>query len=198
MEILIKTADWKDPREINYLEEAANLVYESNPEFYDLFSTDKSAICKSLVGQLKDNSSELGYSIILIIEGKLGGVSVYYPSEELKHRRIISLRHMMNIQSPSPNMNEKVKSFAQDVEPITLSRYMYWARLGVAKEYRRQGIASLVNTAMEYDVKHKGYDYICSHLNRNNAISMKMHVGREFSRMSDKEYLFVAMSKKVS
>ena len=198
MKIIIKTADWANGHEKLFIEESVRLIYESNPEFYDLVSPNKNDIYENLAIQLRDSHSELGHSIIIILEDVLAGISVYYPYVEMKNRQFNSLRHLVNIHSHYPDILERIKSFTLNIEPITASKSIYWARLGVKKEYRRLGIASLLSNAMEYDVKTKGFDYIYSHLNHKNEVSMKMHLGRNFSRVSNMDYTFIAMSKKVA
>ena len=198
MKVTIRTADWSDPGDRRHLEEAAGLIYESFTEFYNLVSPSQEGIRRTVIDQLEDVNSELGYSLIATLEESLGGISVYYPSEEIKARQLISLRHLMRVADPRPDIVELLKTFRMKVEPLSMPRYMNWARLGVAKQFRRLGVASLINAAMEYDCRVRRYEYIGSHLNRQNTPSMKMHVGRGFARVTEGDFEFVAMVKALS
>ena len=198
MRITIKMADWSRPSDGTHLEEAAELVLESFREFYDLVSPSQDAIRENLIQQLQDRNSELGYSIIIMLGESLGGISVYYPSDEIKGRQLNSLRHLMNVSTPRPNMVELLRTFRMKVEPIPTPRYMNWTRLGVTSEFRRLGVAGMLNSAMEYDSRSRQFDYIGSHLNRENTASMKMHIGRGFARISEEYYQFIAMTKRLS
>lgn len=197
MRVTIRTANWNDPGDRVHLEASAGLVYESFREFYDAVSPSQEAIRENLARQLQDGNSELGHSIIVTLDETLGGISVYYPSEEVKTRQLTSLRYLVNVSAPHPDMVGHLRSLRTDVEAIPMGRFMYWARLGVPSEFRRLGVAGMLNSAMEYDCKSRRFEYICSHLSRDNTASMRMHIGRGFARISEGDHQFVAMAKRL-
>jgi len=197
MRVTIRTANWNDPGDRVHLEASAGLVYESLREFYDLVSLSQDAIRENLVRQLEDGSSELGQSIILTLEETLGGIYVYYPSEELKARQLISLRYLVNVSDPRPDMVDRLRSFRTDVEAVPMPRYMYLSRFGVRNEFRRLGVGSMLSSAVEYDSKSRRYEFICGHISRDNTASMRMHLNRGLARISEEDHQFVAMAKRL-
>jgi hypothetical protein len=195
MNVTIRTADWSSPRDRVHLEASAGLVYESFRDFYDAVSPSQDAIRDNLVRQLQDGNSELGHSLIITLEETLGGIYVYYPSEDVKARQLTSLRHLLNVATPHPDMAYRLRSFRTAVEAIPMPRYMYLARLGVKSEFRRLGVASMLSSAVEYDCRSRRYEYICGHISRDNSASMRMHLNRGLARISQGNYQFVAVSK---
>jgi hypothetical protein len=181
-----------------HLEASAELVYAASREFYESVSSSHDAVRENLAQQLQDGDSELGESIIITLGESFGGISVYYPSEETKTRRLVSLRHLVNVSNPRPNMLELLRSFKTIVEPIPMPRYMYWVQLGVTSDFRRLGVASMLASAMEHDSKSRRFEYICCHVSRENTASLRMQLGRGYARISQDEYQFIALAKKLA
>ena len=198
MNVQIKLANWSIPPDREYIDISAKMIFDSFKEFYSLISPNEEDVLTNIGHQLLDKNSELGYSIIIIIGGAFAGISVYYPSDEIKARQINSLRHIMCIQNRYANMIDLLKQFKMKVEPISFLRCIYWARLGVEIKFRQLGVANLLIAAMENDAKSKGYNSIGSHLYQKNIPSMKMHLSRGFSRITKENFDFIAMLKKLS
>jgi len=195
MKIIIKNADPEDYSREEDIISAAELVYVSNPEFYGQVSPNRSDLMLNISEQIKDPHSELGSALLARFEDGIVGISVYYPSEEMRQRQLISFKYLLRVPSAYADAIDRIQVYSAGIEPLSFPRYMYWARLGVSSHLRGLGIATMLNIAMEYDVKKRGYDQICSHLSRDNKISSKMHEGRRFTRVSDQGYAFIAMSK---
>ena len=197
MRVTIGAADWTDPSDKACLEASADLVYESARDFYDSFSLSQDAIRENLVLQMQDGASALGYSIVAKLEGALAGIAVYYASEAVRTRELVSLRYLMQVRNPHPNMLERLRSLKSATESLTIPRYAYLARIAVASTFRRFGVAGLLTAAMECDSKSEGIEYICSHVSRDNTATVRMHLARGFTRVSDGDYRFVAMAKRL-
>ena len=158
MRISIRTPDWSSLADSVHLGAAAELVYESFPEFYDTLSHDHEAIRDNIIRQLRDPDSELGDSVILTIGESMAGISIHYASDEMKARQLASLRHLIAVSNPRPNMLDGLRSFKELVERIELPRYAYWARLGVRTEFRRLAVASMISSAMEYNSRSRHFE----------------------------------------
>ena len=122
MRVTIRTADWSDPDDSAYLEASADLVYESARDFYDCFSLSHGAIRENLVWQMQDGTSALGCSTIATMEGALAGIAVYYPSEDLKTRELVSLRYLVQVRNPHPNMPGSLRSLRTATEALPIPR----------------------------------------------------------------------------
>jgi hypothetical protein len=195
MRVTIRTADWNSDSDRPHLAASADLVYESAPDFYNCFSLSRDELRENLIRQLRDENSVLGYSILATFDDSFGGIAVYFPSEEAKTRRLVSTRYLMQMQTLKPDAPERLRALTAGVEAISVPRYMYLARIGVAPESRRLGVAGMLHAVLECECKSRQIEYICSHVDRDSTPTVKMHLARGFARISAEDHQFVVMAK---
>lgn len=182
--------DWNDSKIEAMLKDAAILVYESFPEFYDIFSDDQDEIIERIATQLKEPMSEIGISRIMVSDNEIAGLYTYLPSNEIQRRRLVSLRHLLSMRNLRIDAHKRVAEFGKGIEPVPEDNVL-WTRLSVSKKLRGQGFGRLLSQQFINEVRTKGYKRLYSHVNIDHKPSIAMHHFLGFRRFSANAFTHV-------
>lgn len=189
-EFQLVVPDWNETKMKALLNDAAHLVYESFPEFYDLFSDNQDAIIERIASQLKEPMSEIGISRILVRNNEVAGLYTYLPSNEVNRRRCVSLRHLLGMRNLRADVHKQIAEFGKGIEPVPKDNIL-WTRLSISKKLRGLGLGRLLSKQLINEIQTKGYNKLYSHVNVNHAPSIAMHHFLGFRRFSENDFTHV-------
>ena len=164
----------------------ADLVYQANQEFYDLFGLSIDKIIHGISQMLQDDRTELYDLRVLLVNGDLAGIVSFYSSQEIYLRQIFGLPYLVNDLVSDRQIFE---NFIEKV-PNIREKSLYLARISVAKKHQSQGYAKVMLEYMQQAAIDGGYDMLSLHVHRDNKRAFKIYTDYGFSQVvdGDKEY----------
>jgi len=161
---------------------AANLVMQSLPEFYKLFSLKKEIILKHISSEFFSGKSEVSDIKCIIKDSKVIAIISYLSSTDLKILQIMSVQKLLSMTDSQDknHVKQRLRHHLESVQPIQ-DDYFYLSRIAVLSEYRGK---KLGQEALKYFIKlGSSYQKLALHVNKENkpAISMYSRAGFEFS-----------------
>ena len=188
--LVVRAADWSSPEFAAYIDPAARLIHEADPEFYGMFSEDEGCVLEAIRAQLAEPRCELGSARVLLAGPALAGIHCCYALGQAVLRQLVSLKALLGVERPREDVTERVRRFKQQVPPLE-GPSLYLARLAVAGPFRGRGLGRKLLADFEAEARAAGCDRASVHVRRANtrAVGLYRSAGYDVTGPADLEYL---------
>lgn len=170
----------------------SKLIYESNPEFYNIFNKECTRLYSDLDLMIKDErTEEFNVHVLMDNEMLIAAVSCY-DSSEIYCRQIFSLNYL---SSESDIDKEKLKDFSKTVPKVENSS-LYLSRITIAEKYRSQGYMKEIIEFLIAEARYINKNVISLHVHSLNQKAINVYLKYGFKVVSD-EYEYLIMLKEL-
>lgn len=166
--------------------EAAELVYQSLPAYYDVFCFDKPALISAICEQFRLAGSEVAMGVALY-DGAVAGVSFSTPGDRVRSAQLISLGHLRKLVSEAerPGLSHRISAFANLVQPAANCDGRYLSRFAVRADRRGAGVADTLVGAFLQSVRSGGAATL--HVKHDNERAKRFYMRSGFTVAPDSE-----------
>lgn len=185
-----------DPGQVRFRKPISELIYNSLPLFYDLFSSDRDRLTDAISEQLGDSHSELSSIRILTSEGEAVGVTCAYESIELEARQSASLKLLIDCLPKNKEIFLYLRKFTMELETLQ-DEGLYLARIATDKNRQYEGLGSILLEDIVQRARSQQDANIVLHVNKNNYPAIKFYQKHDFKFVENTLYNFRVMKRAI-
>lgn len=159
--------------------EAADLVYQSLPAYYDLFGFDKPVVISMISEQFHLSGSEVSDGVALC-DAAVAGICFGLPGHKVRSAQLVSLGHLRNLVPKAERLavGQRVSAFASLVQPVSVGG-RYLSRFAVRRDRRGSGIADRLLDAFLQSVPLG--EAAILHVKRDNVAATRFYARHGFA-----------------
>jgi ribosomal protein S18 acetylase RimI-like enzyme len=188
---------WAEFKKVGDVPALALLIYQSHPEFYDLFSPDRGRLLEAIRQQLEEPDSELGHTKVLVGGDNVAGTLSWYHTSEADDRKMMSLRVMLDVLEPTEACFEGLRKFKEEVPAIEADG-CYLSRIAVAESRRGTGLGQVLLRDFEDEAQCLDCRLAFLHVWRTNSRAIRFYSAAGYQPCSPPELAYLTMSKSVA
>lgn len=169
------TLQWCEVPALNTeeLATAASWLHDMDPEYYALFQPEREQREAAVALLLKQCDSELGPTRFLRRDGRLVGLSTWFPASEVFARRMASLKTLLSLSSEPAQVKTALKSLPRPQDTLP-SASLYLSKVCVDPQLRRSGLAQHMLEAFLL-AGQASNQTVCLNVHKDNAAAIALY-----------------------
>lgn len=175
------TLQWCDVTALSSeeLATAASWLHDMDPDYYALFQPERGKRDAAVALLLKQLDSELGPTRFLRRDGRLAGLSTWFPASEVFARRMASLKTLLSMSSAPAQVKAALKSLPRPQDSLP-STSLYLSKVCVDPQLRRSGVAQHMLESFISAGRASG-QMVCLNVHCDNAAAIALYRKLGFS-----------------
>ena len=173
----------------------AELTYQADQNFYDLFSNSSNENIENILKMYENENTTFSQVRSIYVDDKMVGAIIYYPASEIRMRQMFSLPYLAAGKSFD---NKVFREFSEGV-PIIDSQGLYLSHIAIYERYQGKKLCIksmniLSNLAISYEQEE-----VVLHVRRDNLAALQCYKSSGFvNEYKKSENTYVVLKKKLN
>jgi ribosomal protein S18 acetylase RimI-like enzyme len=176
----------------NDLNFAANLIFQADKEYYDIFSDTKDQCIAKMKKMYLDERTDFSKVKAIYFDKNMIGSIVYYSASERFMRHSFDLPYLKSRENIDL---DALKKFNKNV-PNFSSDGLYLSRIAIAPEFQGRGFCQKSIDLLGDIALSEGYEEILMHVRGDNISAIKCYIKAGFININPKDIKSYKVYKK--
>ena len=173
---------------------SAELIYQADHNFYDLFSNSSNESIENILKMYEDENTTFSQVRSIYIDDQLVGAILYYPASEIRMRQMFSLPYLAQGKSFDNNI---FREFSEGV-PIIDSQGLYLSHKVIDERYRGKGLCKESMNILSNLAIADEQEEIVLHVRSVNLAALQCYKSSGFvNENNNNENVYVVLTKKL-
>jgi ribosomal protein S18 acetylase RimI-like enzyme len=174
---------------------SAELIYQADQNFYDLFSNSSNESIENILKMYEDENTTFSQVRSVYIDDQIVGAILYYSASEIRMRQMFSLPYLAQGKSFDNNV---FREFSEGV-PIIDSQGLYLSHMAIDEKYQGKGLCKKSMNILSNLAISDEQEEIVLHVRSANLAALQCYKSSGFvNENKNSENVYIVLKKKLN